>query len=111
MMEFKAYLKQEIKRPVFALIETVKFTAKFICVSILRLILWGFLFILPILVSLLVCFHWTTEKTRETFGGTSQAYQRGMRPAGSESSNSLLSLTTLSRDLRFWVIELERLKK
>lgn len=113
MSQVKDFLLAEARKPIVAFGKTARWLLKEVALYALRLILWGLFFVLPSFFFVFLGFHWVTSKVRQEIGkATSQPGWVSQAPIQTETPLARLSaLRTLSRDLKFWVREFERLKK
>lgn len=106
------FLKAEIRKPLHALKKAVILSLKFIALGLLRFVLWGIFFFLPFFIFLLFAFHWVTNKARIEFDKLRAPYAAWPANMSEENTNTIpFGLNALSRDIRFWLRELERLKR
>lgn len=112
MKGIRKFLKEEIQKPIRALRLCIVAGLKFLALAALRFVLWSFFFFLPFVAFFLFAFHWATERARSEI-------EKMRTPAQFESSvtrpvrtpTSLFELRALSQDFRFWLRELERLRR
>lgn len=111
MGNIQFYLKEEVKNPIHALRVTAVWLVRFLGLLALRLVLWGFLFLLPAFAFLLVTFHWVTTKAKSEIEKQKPVQRIGAVYSSPASDGSLYGMRTLIRDIRFWMDEIERFRK
>ena len=106
------FMKEEVKKPIVVLKKTAILCLKFAALSLLRLVIWAFFFLLPIIVLFFFALHWVTDKARSNLGTASPVHTVDEPASASTDLRSIpFGLRTLTRDIKFWVSELERFKR
>ena len=112
MNKIKIFLLQEIRKPIDFLGKSALILAKASMLFALRALLWGFLFLLPVLSILLFTFHSLTGRVREEWVKQELRPPQVSPPSRPQVTFSHASIfRALNQDVRFWQRELERLKK
>lgn len=113
MTQIKDFLLREVRKPVDSFFKMMRWTAKASLLLILRLILWGFFFVIPSLLLALLSFHWFTKSLRgrleQVDAPQAMTEQTPVQPHSMPSQTSAFRI--LNQDLRFWLRELERFRK
>ena len=113
LSKMKDFLALEIRKPVLAFGNMLRWIVKQSSLCFLRLLLWSFFFMLPSFSLLLFAFHWLTAKMQEEMpkqsARSNSVSQVPVQPRSSLSNLSVLHV--LSQDFRFWQREIERFRR
>ena len=107
------FLAGEVRKPVCAFGNMLRWIVKQTALCTLRLVLWSLFFMGPSLLLGFFTFHWFTGKVRNEIQNASPPPVRAVRssfpPQQSPSGFSIIH--SLSQDLRFWALEFEHLRR
>jgi len=112
--DIKDFFARETRTPIYAFWNTMRWILKQMALFVLRVILWGFFFMLPSFSVVLFVFHWFTAKMQEEIPKQNRrpaAFVSQERARPQRSMFDLSMFHTLSQDFRYWRNEILRFKK
>jgi len=104
------FLANEARKPVKALGLSLTALIEFLALFLLRLVLWIFFFLLPLVILFSLVFHVMSDQAKKFLpksAGFPNPPPLNPLQAASASTHPLKAVT---EDLRFWLRELERLR-